>query len=209
MDKFDHLKLPIYKGNVERQKKGGGGGYSFPEGRGKAAFSQTARQKAETISQSFAALKRKFAGRITPSLIYEIEINQSVSPDAFENTLSSMGIHVLSVAENKKGFWVVFSDDETLSEFKKKLETYGSETGPKYDFFNAIDSFQDIPRENKIGKGLRDQPLGVAPEFIDIELWRMTDPRKNERFIHELKETYSVRGQFRVTDILISKLLYL
>lgn len=205
MDRHDHLRLSVYHGNVERQKRGGGGGYSLPEGRGKAAFSRTARQKAESISQSFVALKRKFAGRITPSLIYEIEINQSVSPDAFENTLSSMGIHVLSVAENRKGFWVVFSDDETLSGFKNKLATYGSETGPKYDFFNAIDSFQDIPREKKIGKGLKDMPLGDAPEFIDIELWRMVDPRKNERFIHELKEAYQDRSQFRVTDTLISK----
>ena len=205
MEGHDHLRLPIYHGNVERQKRGGGGGYSLPEGRGKAAFSRIARQKAETISRSFAELKRKFAGRITPSLIYEIEINQSVSPDAFENTLSSMGIQVLSVAENRKGFWVVFSDDETLSGFKNKLVTYGSETGLKYDFFNAIDSFQDIPREKKIGKGLKGRPLGESPEFIDIELWRMTDPRKNERFIHELKETYPDRSQFRITDTLISK----
>ena len=205
MEKFDHLKLPIYSGNFERQKRGGAGGYSFPEGREKSAFSQAAQQKAETISQAFEALKKKFAGRITPSLIYEIEINQSVSPDAFENTLSSMGIYVLSVAENKKGFWVVFSDDETLSGFKSKLETYGSEAGPKYDFYNAIDSFQDIPKEKKIGKGLTEKPLGDIPEFIDIELWRMTDPRKNERFINELKESYSDRNQFRITDTLISK----
>ncbi|EIM62386.1 S8 family peptidase [Desulfobacter postgatei] len=205
MERHDHLRLPIYHGNVERQKRGGGGGYSLPEGRRKAAFSRTARRKAETISQSFATLKRKFAGRITPSLIYEIEINQSVSPDAFENTLSSMGIHVLSVAENRKGFWVVFSDDENLSGFKNKLAKYGSETGPKYDFFNAIDSFQDIPREKKIGKRLKDAPLGETPEFIDIELWRMTDPRKNERFIHELKDAYPNRSQFRITDTLISK----
>ena len=205
MEKYDHLKLPIYSGNVERQKGGGGGGYSIPDGRKKAEFSQTAKQKAETISQSFSALKRKFAGRITPSLIYEIEINQSISPDAFEKTFSSMGIHVLSVAENRKGYWVVFSDDDTLSVFKSKLETYGSEEGPKYDFFNAIDSFQDIPRGKKIGKGLREKPLGETAEFIDIELWRMTDPRKNERFINELKQTYSDLSQFRITDTLTSK----
>lgn len=205
MEKYDHLKLPIYSGNVERQKRGGGGGYSIPEGRNKAAFSQAGKQKAETIAQSFSMLKSKFAGRITPSLIYEIEINQSVSPDAFEKTLSSMGIHILSVAENRKGYWVVFSDDDTLSQFKSKLATYGSEEGLKYDFFNAIDSFRDIPREKKIGKGLREKPLGETSEFIDMELWHMIDPQKNERFINELKQTYSDWSQFRITDTLISK----
>ncbi|WP_435547338.1 S8 family serine peptidase [Desulfobacterium sp. N47] len=141
MEKYDHLKLPIYSGNLERQKRGGGGVYSIPDGRNKAAFSQESKQKAEAIVQSFSVLKDKFSGRINPSLIYEIEINQSVSPDAFEKTLSSMGIHVLSVAENRKGYWVVFSDDDTLSQFKSKLATYGSEEERKYDFFNAIDSF--------------------------------------------------------------------
>ncbi|MFH1127512.1 MAG: S8 family peptidase [archaeon] len=205
MEKYDHLKLPIYSGNVERQKRSGGGGYSIPDGRTKAAFSQAAKQKVETLTQSFSVLKRKFAGRITPSLIYEIEINQSVSPDAFEITLASMGIHVLSVAENRKGYWVVFSDDDTLSQFKFKLATYGSDDGPKYDFFNAIDSFQDIPRGKKIGKGLREKPLGETAEFIDIELWRMIDPQKNEKFINELKQTYTDPSKFRIADTLISK----
>lgn len=205
MERHDHLRLPVYHGNIERQKRGGGGGYSFPEGRQKEAFSQIAREKTDSITKSFAALKKKFAGRITPSLIYEIEINQSVSPEAFENTLSSMGIHVLSVAENRKGFWVVFSDDETLGRFRSKLETYGSQAGPKYDFFNAIDSFQDIPRQKKIGQRLKDQPLAETPEFIDIELWKMTDPSINIRFIQQLKHTYSDRNQFRVTDTLITK----
>ncbi len=103
------------------------------------------------------------------------------------------------------GYWVVFSDDDTLSQFKSKLATYGSEEGHKYDFFNAIDSFRDIPREKKIGKGLREKPLGETAEFIDIELWRMTDPQKNEQFINELKQTYSDWSQFRITDTLISK----
>lgn len=205
MVKHDHLQLPIFQNNIERQKNGGGGGYKSPAGRVKATFSSTAQQATDVITQSHARLKQKFLGQISPSLIYEIAINQSVSPESFESSLSSMGIHVLSIAENKKGFWVVFSDDETLGNFKRKLETYGSQFGPKYDFFNAIDAFQDIPKEKKIGQRLTDEPLGDHPEFIDIELWRMTDPRKNEKFIEELRSAYSNKPEFRITDKLISK----
>ena len=150
-------------------------------------------------------LKNKFSGRIDPSLIYEIKINQDVSPEGFDKTLSSMGIHVLSVAENKKGYWVVFSDDEQLMGFKNKLATYGQEEGPQYDFFNAIDSFQDIPVEEKIGKGLQDNPIDETADFIDIELWKMTDPQKNETFINQLKQTYSDWTKFRITDTLITR----
>jgi len=178
MEKYEHLKLPVFKGNVERQKRSGGGGFSFPAGRNKQTFTQQVTQKADDLVSSFTALKNKFSGKIDTSLIYEIEINQSVSPGGFEKTLSSMGIHVLSVDEGKKGFWVVFSDDEELNQFKGKLSTYGSEDGPKYDFFNAIESFRDIPREKKIGKSLKNKPLGDTAAFIDIELWRMTDPQK-------------------------------
>lgn len=205
MDKRKHLKLPIFKGNIERQKHGGGGGYPLPNGRNKATFSMQASQKADNLAQSFSELKQKFSGHIDPSLIYEIEINHSVYTERIENTLSSMGIHVLSVAEGKKGFWVVFNDTDNLDAFKKKLTSYGSEDGPKYDFFNAIESFQNIPVEKKIGQNLKNSPLGYTADFIDLELWKMTDPQKNRLFIQQLKNKYRDATQFRVTDTLVAK----
>ena len=205
MEKYEHLKLPVFKGNVERQKRSGGRSFSLPAGRDKRTFTQQVTQKADELISSFSALKNKFSGKIDTSLIYEIEINQSVSPDEFEKILGSMGIHVLSVAEGKKGFWVVFSDDEELNQFKKRLSTYGSEDGPKYDFFNAIESFQDIPREKKIGRSLKDKPLGDIADYIDIELWKMTDPQKNGTFIQQLKNVYNDLSQFKITDTLSTK----
>nr|WP_321485596.1 S8 family peptidase [uncultured Draconibacterium sp.] len=116
-----------------------------------------------------------------------------------------MDIHVLSVAEGKQGYWVAFSDDENLRAFRSKLETYASELGPRYDFFDAIDVLQDIPIEKKIGKGLRDNPLGDVSDFIDIELWRMNDVQKNEAFINELQNAYSDRTKLNIHDRLITK----
>ena len=205
MDKREHLQLPLFKGNVERQKRGGSTGFSMPAGRDKSDFAHQSSQKADELTTSYSILKQKFSGRIEPSLIYEIEINQSVHTEGIENTLSSMGIHVLSVAEGKKGFWVVFNDNDNLDAFKNKLADYGSEDGPKYDFFNAIESFQNIPIDKKIGQNLQDNPIGETADFIDIELWKMSDPQKNETFIAQLKETYNDLSQFRITDILSTK----
>ncbi len=205
MDKREHLKLPFFKGNVERQKRGGGGGFFVPTGRDKSDFAHQSSQKADELTTSYSTLKQKFSGRIDPSLIYEIEINQSVHTEGIEKTLSSMGIHILSVAEGKKGFWIVFNDNDNLDAFKNKLADYGSEDGPKYDFFNAIESFQNIPIDKKIGQNLQDNPLGETADFIDIELWKMSDPQKNETFIAQLKETYNDFSQFRITDTLITK----
>ncbi|SJM95158.1 S8 family serine peptidase [Crenothrix polyspora] len=205
MEKYEHLRLPPIAGNVDRQTRGGGGGYVSPPGRNKADFSAQSVQKADVIKSSFASLKNKISKNINPSFVFEIKINQSVSPDGFEDELARMGIHVLSVAENKRGYWVVFADDAELTQFKNKLTTYGQPDGSKYDFFNAIESFQDIPVDKKIGKALRDNPLSETADFIDIELWRMTDPQKNEQFITELKQAYTDWTQFRITDTLITK----
>lgn len=205
MNFYEHLQLPVFQSDIPRQSKGGGGGYKFPEGRDKRTFSQEALQKAKEIEDSFQEIKSKFSGNINPALIYEVEINQGVHTESFEKILSSMGVHVLSVAENKKGYWVVFNDDENLSRFKEKLETHVSGDGPKYDFFNAIGSLRDIPREEKIGKSLRNRPLSDAAEFIDLELWRMIDQKKNEDFMNELESAYSDRNSFQITDKLITK----
>ena len=178
MEKHQHLRLPLHLDNIERKKRGGGGGFSLPPGRNKARFSEQASQKAEKLRSEFSAFKKQFSVKIDPRLIFEMEINQGVPSAAFEDTLASMGIHVLSVAEGNKGFWVVFSEDEDLSKFKQNLENYGSEDGPKHDFFHAIESFADIPLKKKIGKGLVDQPLTDIADFIDLELWKMTDPQK-------------------------------
>jgi len=204
MEKYDHLKLPLFKADIERQKRGGGCGFKIPDGRNKNQFSLQAQQKSDQLSQTCTDLKTKFPN-IDPKLIFEINIDQSLAVDAFEQTLAGMDIHVLSVAEGKKGHWVVFSDDQNLNRFKEKLITYGSEDGANYDFFHAIESFDDIPIEEKIGERLKEQPLTESSEFVDIELWKMDNPQKNTDFIAQLKASYPEFTQFRITDQLITK----
>jgi hypothetical protein len=52
MEKHQHLKLPLFESNVERKKRGGGGGFSLPQGRNKAQFSQKARLQAQQLNIS-------------------------------------------------------------------------------------------------------------------------------------------------------------
>jgi len=205
MAKYEHLPLTPFQSEVQRQTRGGGGGYKLPEGRHKSDFTRETTNNVDNIINTFGVVKKKFIGIINPSLIFELEINQSVDYKSIEQIMSSMGIHILSSAENKKGYWVVFSDDENLSEFKRKLATYGSIDGPKYDFFNAFGNLRNIPREEKIGERLINQPLGDTIDYIDLELWRMIDERKNIAFIDGLKAAYPDQSKFRITDQLIAK----
>lgn len=205
MNTYEHLPLNPYQGEVQRQTRGRRGGFKLPDDRIKSNYSSETTKKTETVISSFNTIKKKYSGMISPSLIFEIEINQGIDYKALEQNMASMGIHILASAENKKGYWVVFSDDETLNRFKEKLTHYGSPKGPKYDFFNVFGEVRDICREEKIGEKLNMYPLGDTPEFLDIELWRMTDDQKNVSFINGLKKVYSDQSKFRITDQIITK----
>ena len=202
---YEHLPLNPYQGEVQRQTRSGGGVFPLPTGRSKNNYYRETNQKTNSVISSFRSVKNRYSGIVNPSLIFEIEINQNVDFNSIESIFSSMGIHILSSAENKKGFWVVFSDDEGLNSFKRKLHAYGSPEGPKYDFFNAFGELRDIPKEDKIGEKLKNQPLTETPDFVDIELWRMADERKNIAFINELKRAYEGQANFQITDQIITK----
>lgn len=204
---YNHLNLPKFIGDLERKKrKVTGGGYHYPSGRKKQEYFREISKSVHQITQSYYDLKMKYNGKINPHLIYRISVNQSVDYNNFTKSLQSMGgLTVLSVAEDKKGYWVVFSNDTEFEIFKDKLAQYsGIKDGNKYEFFNAIDSIEDIPFTEKIGPNLTSKPLKEGEvEYLDLELWRMEDEEIND-FIKQLENTYSWT-LFRVYDRLITK----
>jgi hypothetical protein len=202
---YDHIQLTPFISETNRKKRGGFGGFKIPDGRDKEIFSREVSQKVINIQESNKLLETKYSGIIDPALIFEIEINQSVNFQNIEEIFTSMGIRVLSSAENKKGYWVVFSSDKELVKFREKLKTYGSESGYKYDYFNAFSEIRDIPIEEKIGNGLRKNPLTEEQEYIDLELWRIPDKDYNENFINSLLKAFPDRQRFKITDKLVTK----
>lgn len=120
-----------------------------------------------------------------------------------------MDIEVISPSPDKKGFWIVFAGDKALTEFSKKLKDYSEERKRLY-FFNAIENLMDIPPEEKIGKQLKQTPLGkTEAAFLDVEIWRM-ERQKLDQFIDGNKnfaglKTFIEEKQGRITDKLITK----
>lgn len=208
MDKYIHLPLPEHFADLNKRKSNAKPrGPQLPKGRIKSEYYTNNISKANQIARSFQQIKEKFQGKIHPKLIYRIKVNQSVDVPTFEKTLNAMGgISVLSVAENRQGYWVVFANDEELNSFKTKIAQYsGMVKGAKYDFFNAIDGVEDIPIEDKIGLSIKENPLTEEEyHFLDVELWRMDDQVLMD-FIKELKQTYSTTDEFRITDQLIMR----
>jgi hypothetical protein len=61
--------------------------------------------------------------------------------------------------------------------------------------------------EEKIGERLKIQPLDDTADFIDLELWKMDDTQRNERFIQQMKESYPDFSQFRRGKVFVIQAL--
>jgi len=200
---IEHLRLPFYEREFERKKRGGG---RIKPREGRQKFSEVQIFNLGKIKHSFEEDKRKFSKFFDPNLIFRIELNQNVDEEEFKKFLERSHIKVMSPSPEGKGFWISLAEDENLEEVKRRLEEYGEKE--RYKQFDAIESFQPIPKEEKIGEQLKEKPLEDEEEaYLDIEVWRMEDDRL-QKFLKGFEELLrSNRG--RITDKFITENLCL
>jgi len=169
----EHLSLPFYEREFERKKRGGGG-LSARENR--KQFSEIQIFNLAKIKKDFDGDKEKFKQFFDPNLLFKIKLNQLPDEEGFIKFLERNRVKVISPSPEGKGYWISLAEDESLDEVKKRLEKYGERE--KYKQFDAIESFEPIPPEEKIGEQLKDRPLQEGEEaYLDIEIWRMEDER--------------------------------
>ncbi|MCK4395845.1 S8 family peptidase [candidate division WOR-3 bacterium] len=176
----EHLSLPFYEREFERKKRGGG---RLSARRNRKRFFELQIFNLAGIKEDFDRDKEKFKQFFDPNLIFEIKLNQRVDEEGFTKFLERNRVKVISTAPEGKYYWILLAEDESLDEVKKKLEEYGQRE--RYKLFDAIESFEPIPPEKKIGEQLKDRPLQEGEEaYLDIEIWRMEDGRLN-KFLRE------------------------
>jgi len=196
---IEHLKLPFYERDFERRKRGRGRVKSREERR---RFSEVQISNLGRIKEGFEEDKRKFSKFFDPNLIFKIELNQKVDEEEFKKFLERSRIKVISPSPEGKGFWISLAEDESLEEVEKRLKEYGEKE--RYKQFDAIESFQPIPKEEKIGEQLKEKPLRDEEEtYLDIEIWRMEDERL-KKFLKGFEELIRSNNGW-VTDKLITE----
>jgi hypothetical protein len=177
----EHLKLPFYEKEFKRKKRGGGG--IKPREEDRRRFSELQIINLAGIKEDFDRDKEIFKQFFDPNFIFKIKLNQRVDEEEFIKFLERNMVKVISPSPEGKGYWILLAEDESLNEVKKRLEEYGERE--KYKQFGAIESFEPIPPEEKIGEQLKDRPLQEGEEaYLDIEIWRMEDGRLN-KFMEE------------------------
>ena len=203
---LEHLDLPFYNKKLERNKRPSPIKNNVRSKEEKTNFSQKQRAEIEQIEASYNQSKLKYQEYIDPSLIFKLEFEQGYSENTVIDFLAGMDIDLLSVSPDKKGYWVVFSNDLELTKYKEKLSKYASEEC-KYDFFNLVSKLDDISPEEKLDKNIVLENLNENEYYFDVEIWRMDD-LKVQKAINGISEFLKSK-QSQVCDKFITENLCL
>lgn len=181
VSKFEHLKLPRINIELPRRKLGGGGGNKRTN---ITEHSKHLLGQISILTEPFEEKTNPF--RFDPKLIFKLKMAEQgyISDDLVTLT----GLNCLAREPNKA--IVVFSSDNQLTEFKKRLENYSQiKDGPKYEYLGAIDDVVPLEREDRIGRLLELKPVEsdeLAP--LDLELWHTGDRQEMRKYLDGITE---------------------
>lgn len=199
----NHIELPFIPEDFQRPTRAFGTKRIERTPQEKREFFQTSIQKFNQFQETQAEKKRKATGFFNPQLIFKIETKTKESDESFREELRRSNIEILSSSPDMSGYWVAFSEEEDLHSFRARLLDY-AEQRKKYDLLNSIAGFNFIPKEEKIGKQLREYEFdGDEKIYFDVELWQMPIKERKE-FIEGIKRLINLE-ESRVTDELVKK----
>ncbi|WP_293124771.1 S8 family peptidase [Microcoleus sp. bin38.metabat.b11b12b14.051] len=181
VSKFDHLKLPRI--NIESPRRSPGG-FS---GKKRTDVSSHGKQLLGQLSTLTEAVKQKNTPfRLDPKLIFKIKVAEKGYFS--EDMVTQAGLNLLAREPNKA--IVVFSSDNQLTEFKRRLENYSQiQDGPKYEYLGAIDELVPLEREDRIGRLLELKPVQLGElAALDLELWHTGDRTEMRKYLDDIAE---------------------
>lgn len=181
MSQFEHLKLPKINIELPTRSTGGGGGTK------RFDSSIHGRQLLEQFSNLIQPIKQKESSfRLDPKLIFKIKVAKE--HNLSEDELAKTGLTVLAREPNHNKAIVVFSSDNELTEFKKRLENYsGIRTDHRYEYLGAIDALVPLEPQDRIGRLLELEPVQaeeLAP--LDLELWHTGDRNEMKESLNKI-----------------------
>lgn len=203
MSQLPHLKLRKIDYEALRKKRPGFGGSDID-------FRMHAPKLQTQVQNVLTGYKTKKLPRgINPSLILKINLTNYVD----ESEWKKAGLTVLGNYKDKT--LILFSTDEDLREFKKRLGEYSS--GPKEGkksaqhtgFFASIDSIKELEPDDRIGRHFRSEGFNTISKCIDtnnytldVELWHTGNKLQVNERVEELR-TFITSSNGKVTDTYI------
>ncbi|MEW6130857.1 MAG: S8 family peptidase [Acidobacteriota bacterium] len=186
---LEHLELPSWEQPLQRRRQSRG---RYVERDSRQEHGQMLIEQAEQIANRLQQRQQTAPQGINPKLIFKLQLNPKGYLD--ERQLEQMGLQML--ARDSRRAVVVFPDESTLNELRRRLRSYAQEE--QYQGLAAIDAIQELSSGDRLGSMLRIQPL-ENDEFasLDIELWHTGNRQKCQQNIGEIQ---NFLGRAAVTD---------
>lgn len=174
MAQYDHLQLKRTSEPFSRRKR------QVPVPQPDRNITSHGRKVSADIEQIISNFRSSSSKEsIDPTLILKAIVSGSVSDDEW----SKVDLTLLSHVDDN--IVVLFSDDTQLKVLSNRAEAYGGDkpetqkTQPYSGFFNAIDGFEPLSAEDRIGRVLKRDGF-LSPEsfldaeeyLLDVEVWR-------------------------------------
>ncbi|MFZ0520971.1 MAG: S8 family peptidase [Candidatus Acidiferrales bacterium] len=157
-------------------------------------------QELDDVVQVFQAVAPP--AEVRPSLILRVQLHPGAVVD--EITWERCGLTLLSVEADKT--LILFSSDEQLAEFRRRLTEYQAGPGdqkhpPHAGIFASIDQIGVVRPEDRIGRACRTRGMVATTDFepanqytLDVELWDFGNQRANREKVAEIENFIRDRG---------------
>ena len=208
MTQFEHLELPITNINFAKRSKRGFGGVGRRLDR-----NSHGRQLLDQASAILDRPRKPYTPfGINPKLVFKIKLREK--SDLTDDQIISSGLNLLAKEPKSKQAIIVFSSDDELTQFKKRLETYSDlESGYEYGYLDAIEELVPLEPQDRRGRLLELEPLESGELVpLDLELWHTGKRNEMENYINKLNEFLEDFQEYpgmKVTDKYIGKYLCL
>ena len=197
-----HSHLPLRKAGGSDRPPPGMGARTKKADRDPREFRCAQVKRLDAIRESYERDRDAAPPYMDPSLIFKIELLSGVHDDTFRAHLKGAGMHTISSAPDRNGYWVAFADDPNLAKFRQRLEKY--ETDERPGFIDQIKAVREISPDEKKGRSLSARPVPRDKrEYVDVEVWRMEDARL-EKFAAGMRTMIREQGG-DVTDEITTK----
>jgi hypothetical protein len=199
VSEFEHLELPKTNVELPRRSRNPPPGYG---NRGGGRGNHGRKLQGQAVSLVQRPRRENSPFRLNPKLIFKLTLSQDArSP---EERLPSMGLTLLAQEPKANKAIVVFSDDQQLTEFRDRISTYSSDTGPQYAEFDAIEDLVPLEPSDRLGRLLELEPMQEGElAALDLELWHTGDIPEMRQYLDELDDflrSYTEDSEMQVSD---------
>ena len=201
MRDLEHLALARWQQPIERRKHGSG---RPPTRDSRAEHGTKLDNDLIAVTETFDALRQEPPGGIDPKLVFNLRLHPSGMLQ--DDELRVMGLRLIAREPNK--LLVVFPDEGTLDELRRRIHDYETHEQAHYANIAAIEAIEARQPADKMGSRLQSDPLRPGEvDLLDVSLWHPGDFEECRRWINDLSRLggnpdsrFMSNGQERVTD---------